>query len=38
MQMFLERSAGGHLLSEPVNIDDLDPFSDLDPLTVPSVC
>ena len=34
MQIFLDHSAGGHLLVEPININDLDPFADLDPLNV----
>ena len=34
MQIFLDRSAGGHRPFEPVNVDDLDPFADLGPLNV----
>ena len=32
MQVFLERSAGGHLPFVPIPEDELDPFADLDPL------
>ena len=37
MQVFLERSAGADLPVEPLNVDDLDPFADLDPLAVGGV-